>query len=97
MGKYDNYKRILVTSALTYANGYTHLGHIAGSLLPADIYVRYQRLAGRDVIYICGSDEHGTAIEMSAIKEGITPREIIDKYHWPNKKAYEDLGMSFDI
>jgi methionyl-tRNA synthetase len=97
MEKTNNYKRILVTSALTYANGYTHLGHIAGSLLPADIYVRYQRLAGRDVIYICGSDEHGTAIEMSAIKEGITPQEIIDKYHWPNKKAYEDLRMSFDI
>lgn len=97
MEKIDNYKRILVTSALTYANGHTHLGHIAGSLLPADIYVRYLRLAGQDVIYICGSDEHGTAIEMSAIKEGITPREIIDEYHWPNKKAYEDLGMSFDI
>jgi methionyl-tRNA synthetase len=97
MEKFNNYKRILVTSALTYANGHTHLGHIAGSLLPADIYVRYQRLAGRDVIYICGSDEHGTAIEMSAIKENITPKEIIDEYHWPNKKAYEDLGMSFDI
>lgn len=93
----DNFKRILVTSALTYANGHTHLGHIAGSLLPADIYVRYQRLAGRDVIYVCGSDEHGTAIEMSAIKEGISPREIIEKYHWPNKKAYEDIGISFDI
>ena len=97
MEKTNNYKRILVTSALTYANGHTHLGHIAGSLLPADIYVRYQRLAGRDVIYICGSDEHGTAIEMSAIKEGVSPKEIIDEYHWPNKKAYEDLGMSFDI
>lgn len=97
MEKPNSYKRIIVTSALTYANSYTHLGHIAGSLLPADIYVRYQRLAGRDVIYICGSDEHGTAIEMSAIKENITPQEIIDKYHWPNKKAYEDLGMSFDI
>ena len=97
MEKSSNYKRILVTSALTYANGHTHLGHIAGSLLPADIYIRYQRLRGRDVLYICGSDEHGTAIEMSAIKEGITPKEIIDEYHWPNKKAYEDLGMSFDI
>ncbi|RPI18888.1 MAG: methionine--tRNA ligase [Ignavibacteriae bacterium] len=92
-----NYKKILVTSALTYANGYTHLGHIAGSLLPADIYVRFQRLLGRDVLYICGSDEHGTAIEMSAIKENITPKEIIDKYHKSNKKAYYDLGMSFDI
>lgn len=92
-----NPRRILVTSALTYANGHTHLGHIAGSLLPADLYVRYHRLAGNDVVYICGSDEHGTAIEMAAIKEGISPKEIIDKYHWPNKKAYEDLGMSFDI
>ena len=91
------FKRILVTSALTYANGETHLGHIAGSILPADMYVRYCRLAGYDVIYICGSDEYGTAIEMSAIKEGVTPKEIIDKYHFINKKAYEDLGMSFDI
>lgn len=93
----EKYTKILVTSALTYANGYTHLGHIAGSLLPADIYVRYQRLMGRDILYICGSDEHGTAIEMSAIKEGIAPKEIIDKYHESNKKAYYDLGMSFDI
>lgn len=92
-----NYKKILVTSALTYANGYTHIGHIAGSLLPADMYVRFQRLMKRDVLYICGSDEHGTAIEMSAIKENITPKEIIDKYHESNKKAYYDLGMSFDI
>lgn len=91
------FKRILVTSALTYANGETHLGHIAGSILPADMYVRYSRLAGYDVIYICGSDEYGTAIEMSAIKEGVTPKEIIDKYHFINKKAYENLGMSFDI
>lgn len=97
MKKSGNYNRILVTSALTYANGDTHLGHIAGSILPADMYVRYCRLAGYDVIYICGSDEYGTAIEMSAIKEGITPKEIIDKYHFANKKAYKELGMSFDI
>lgn len=97
MKKIGNYNRILVTSALTYANGDTHLGHIAGSILPADMYVRYLRLAGYDVVYICGSDEYGTAIEMSAIKEGITPETIIDKYHSANKKAYEDLGMSFDI
>ena len=92
-----NYKRILVTSALTYANGYTHLGHIAGSLLPADMYVRYLRLAGYEVIYVCGSDEHGTAIDMAAIKEGLTPKEVVDKYHFANKEAYESLGMSFDI
>lgn len=97
MKKIGKYNRILVTSALTYANGDTHLGHIAGSILPADMFVRYCRLAGYDVIYICGSDEYGTAIEMSAIKENITPKEIIDKYHFANKKAYEDLGMSFDI
>jgi methionyl-tRNA synthetase len=92
-----NFKRILVTSALTYANGYTHLGHIAGSILPADMYVRYLRLAGYDVIYVCGSDEHGTAIDMAAIKEGLTPKEVVDKYHLANKKAYEDMGISFDI
>lgn len=97
MAEYNGYKRILVTSALTYANGYTHLGHIAGSLLPADIYVRYQRLMERDVLYINGSDENGTAIEMSAIKEGVTPKQIIDKYHESNKQAYYDLGCSFDI
>ncbi len=97
MKKSGNFSRILVTSALTYANGYTHLGHIAGSILPADMFVRYCRLAGYDVIYVCGSDEYGTAIEMSAIKEDIPPKEIIDKYHFSNKKAYEDLGMSFDI
>ncbi len=93
----EKFKRILVTSALTYANGETHLGHIAGSILPADMYVRYCRLSGYDVIYICGSDEYGTAIEMSAIKEGISPKEIIDKYHFLNKQSYEGLGMSFDI
>lgn len=93
----NNSKRILVTSALTYANGYTHLGHIAGSILPADMYVRYLRLAGYDVLYVCGSDEYGTAIEMTSLQEGKAPSEIIDKYHFANKKAYEDLGMSFDI
>ena len=97
MEKTGKYKRILVTSALTYANGDTHLGHIAGSILPADMFVRYSRLAGYDIIYVCGSDEFGTAIEMSAIKEGISPQEIVDKYHFANKKAYEQLGMSFDI
>lgn len=97
MKKTGKFSRILVTSALTYANGDTHLGHLAGAILPADMYVRYCRLAGYDVIYVCGSDEYGTAIEMSAIKEGITPKEIIDKYHYANKKAYEELGLSFDI
>jgi len=97
MEKTDNYKRILVTAALPYANGHIHLGHIAGAYLPADMYVRYQKLAGRDIIFICGSDEYGTAIEMTAIKEGLTPKEIIDRYHFSNKQAFEDLGIKFDI
>lgn len=90
-------QKYIVTSALTYANGDTHLGHIAGSILPGDIFARYLRLKGEDVIYVCGSDEYGTAIEMAAIKENLTPKEVIDKYHNANKKAYEDLLMSFDI
>ena len=97
MKKIGDYNRILVTSALTYANGYTHLGHIAGSILPGDMFARYCRLAGYDIIYVCGSDEHGTAIDMSAIKEGLSSKEVVEKYHFANKKAYEDLGMSFDI
>ncbi|MGH2575920.1 MAG: methionine--tRNA ligase, partial [Ignavibacteria bacterium] len=92
-----NFKRILVTAALPYANGYIHLGQIAGAYLTPDMYVRYQRLKGRDVIFICGSDENGTTIEMSAYKENVTPKEIIDKYHYANKKSFEDLDISFDI
>lgn len=90
-------KRYTVTSALPYANGPLHIGHIAGAYLPADIYVRYLRLSRKDVAFICGSDEHGAAITLRAKKEGITPREIIDKYHSINKKAFEDFGISFDI
>ena len=89
--------KYIVTSALTYANGDTHLGHIAGSILPGDIFAKFKRLQGADIIYLCGSDEYGTAIEMAAIKEGVKPKDIIDKYHTANKKAYEDLGMEFDI
>src|SRR5688572_29008783 len=89
--------KYIVTSALTYANGDTHLGHIAGSILPGDIFAKFKRLQGADIIYVCGSDEYGTAIEMAAIKEGVKPKDIIDKYHTANKKAYEDLGMEFDI
>ncbi|MBQ3657377.1 MAG: methionine--tRNA ligase [Bacteroidales bacterium] len=91
------YKRILVTSALPYANGPIHIGHMAGVYVPSDIYVRFQRLKHRDVIHICGSDEHGVAITMKARKEGVTPQDIIDKYHELNKKAFEDFGISFDI
>lgn len=90
-------ERYLVTAALPYANGYLHIGHIAGAYLPSDIYVRYKRLIGDDVIFICGSDEYGTAIEMSAIKENVTPKEIIDRYHFSNKQAFEDLEIKFDI
>ena len=90
-------KKKLVTSALPYANGALHLGHLAGAYLPADIYVRYLRLRGRDVVWVCGSDEHGAAITIRAKKEGIAPRDIIDKYHKLNKRTFEQFGISFDI
>ena len=90
-------KRILVTSALPYANGALHLGHLAGAYLPADIYVRYLRLMGKDVLFVCGSDEHGAAITIRAKKEGIPPQAIIDKYHNLNKETFKDLGISFDV
>ena len=90
------HKRILVTSALPYANGPLHIGHIAGAYLPADIYVRYQRLKGRDVLYICGSDEHGVPITVTAEKEGITPQDVVDRYHAMNKESFQQLGISFD-
>lgn len=90
-------KRTLITSALPYANGFIHLGHLAGAYLPADIYARYLRLNGTEVLYVCGSDEHGVAITIAADKEKVTPKEIIDKYHDANSKAFEDFAMSFDI
>ena len=89
-------KKYLVTSAMPYANGALHLGHLSGAYLPADIYVRYLRLQGCDVAYICGSDEHGAAITLRAKKEGISPKEIIDKYHYLNQQTFKDLGISFD-
>ncbi len=89
-------KRILVTSALPYANGPLHLGHLAGAYLTADLYVRYQRLTGADVVYICGSDEHGVPITIAAEKEGVSPQDIVDRYHEMNKKVFEDFGISFD-
>ncbi len=89
-------KKYLITSALPYANGALHLGHLAGAYLPADIYVRYLRLLGKDVVWACGSDEHGAAITIRAKKEGVSPREIIDKYHFLNKDTFEKLGISFD-
>ncbi|MEM6262068.1 MAG: methionine--tRNA ligase [Bacteroidota bacterium] len=90
-------KRYTVTAALPYANGPLHIGHIAGAYLPADIFVRYLRLRGREVAFICGSDEHGAAITLRAKKEGITPRDIIDKYHPLNQHTFERFGISFDI
>ena len=90
-------KRYLITSALPYANGPKHIGHLAGAYLPADIYVRYLRAQKKDVVYVCGSDEHGAAITIQAMKENITPREIVDKYHAMLKSNMADLGISFDI
>jgi methionyl-tRNA synthetase len=92
----SNFKRILITAALPYANGYLHLGHLAGAYLPADIYARYQRLKKRDVLFLCGSDEHGVAITVSAEKEKTTPKTIIDRYHPANKAVFEAFEMSFD-
>ena len=92
-----SFKRYTVTAALPYANGPLHIGHIAGCYLPSDIYVRYLRLKGRDVVYICGSDEHGVPITIRARKEGITPQQVVDKYHNMMKKAFEDFGIAFSI
>ncbi len=90
-------KRYLITSALPYANGPKHIGHLAGAYLPADIYVRYLRAGKKDVVFVCGSDEHGAAITIQAMKEKTTPREIVDKYHALLKSNMSDLGISFDI
>ncbi|MBL7902158.1 MAG: methionine--tRNA ligase [Bacteroidia bacterium] len=92
-----NFKRTLVTAALPYANGPVHIGHLAGCYLPADIYVRYLRSAGKDVRFICGSDEHGVPITIKAKKEGVTPQAVVDKYHSMMKSAFEGFGISFDI
>jgi methionyl-tRNA synthetase len=93
----SNFKRVLVTSALPYANGPIHIGHLAGVYVPSDIYTRYLRLKGTDVISICGSDEHGVPITLKARNEGVTPQEIVDRYHELNKKSFEDFGIAFDI
>ncbi|MES2329438.1 MAG: methionine--tRNA ligase [Bacteroidota bacterium] len=90
-------KRYLITSALPYANGLKHIGHLAGAYLPADIYVRYLKAQKRDVVYVCGSDEHGTAIPIQATKEGTTAQAIIDKYHPIMEQNFKDLGIDFDI
>ncbi|MBP5474432.1 MAG: methionine--tRNA ligase [Bacteroidales bacterium] len=91
------YKRYLITSALPYANGPIHIGHLAGVYVPSDIYTRYLRSKGADVISVCGSDEHGVPITLKARNEGVSPQEVVDRYHKLNKKAFEDFGISFDI
>lgn len=92
-----NYKRYLVTSALPYANGPIHIGHLAGVYVPSDIYTRYLRMKGADVISVCGSDEHGVPITLKARIEGVSPKEIVDRYHYLNAKAFRDFGIDFDI
>lgn len=92
-----NFKRTTVTSALPYANGPVHIGHLAGVYIPADIYVRYLRLKGEEVLFIGGSDEHGVPITIKAKKEGVTPQDIVDRYHGIIKKSFEEFGITFDI
>ena len=91
------FKRYTVTAALPYANGPVHIGHLAGVYVPADIYVRYLRLRKKDVIFVCGSDEHGVPITIKARQLGVTPKEIVDKYHEIIKNSFQKFGISFDI
>lgn len=93
----NDYKRTLVTCALPYANGPVHIGHLAGVYVPADIYVRYLRMKGEDVLFICGSDEHGVPITIKAKKQGCSPQDVVDKYHNIIKKSFAGLGINFDI
>ena len=90
-------KRHTVTAALPYANGPLHIGHVAGAYLPADIYVRNLRQRGKEVLFVCGSDEHGAAITIKALKEGTTPQAIVDRYHGMIRDAFAGLGVEFDI
>ncbi len=92
-----NFKRTLITSALPYANGPVHIGHLAGVYVPADIYARYLRLKGEEVLFVGGSDEHGVPIALKAKAEGITPQDVVDKYHTIIKKSFEDFGITFDV
>ncbi|WP_421878069.1 methionine--tRNA ligase [Marinoscillum sp.] len=92
-----DFNRYTLTAALPYANGPVHIGHLAGVYVPADIFARFLRLKGKDVAFICGSDEHGVAIELRARKEGVTPQQVVDKYHNQIKKSFADFGISFDI
>ncbi len=94
--KQKNYKRTTVTAALPYANGPVHIGHLAGVYVPADIYARYLRLKGREVLFVCGSDEHGVPVTIRAKKEGCTVQDVVDRYHGIIKKSFSDFGISFD-
>ncbi|MDA1335470.1 MAG: methionine--tRNA ligase [Bacteroidetes bacterium] len=93
---YKHPKRLMMTSALPYANGQIHIGHIAGAYLPGDIRARFERMAGSEIVWVCGSDEHGAAITLRAKKDGVTPREIVDRYHIEMQQAFQGLDMSFD-
>jgi len=88
--------KILITSALPYINGVPHLGHMVGCLLPSDVYARYMRMKGNEVLYICGTDEHGTASEVGALKENMPVKEYCDKYHARHKNVYDNFNLSFD-
>ena len=93
----NQFKRTLITSALPYANGPVHIGHLAGVYVPSDIYARYLRLKGEEVLFIGGSDEHGIPITIKARKEGVTPQDIVDRYHELIKKSFSEFGITFDI
>jgi len=92
----DSAQKLLVTAALPYANGPLHIGHLAGAYIPADVFVRFQRLKGSDVLFICGSDEHGVPITIRADSEGISPKEVVDRYHSIIRRSFENIGLSFD-
>ena len=96
MSQNSETSRYTITAALPYTNGPIHIGHLAGVYVPADIYSRYLRGIGKDVAFVCGSDEHGVAISMKAKKEGISPKEVIDKYHKIISKSFVDFGITFD-
>src|SRR6186713_2217696 len=91
------FKRYLITAALPYANGPVHIGHMAGVYVPADIYVRYLRAQKRDVKFVGGSDEHGVPITIRAMKEGITPQQVVDKYHALIRDSFAQMNISFDV
>ena len=92
-----NFKRTLITAALPYANGPVHIGHLAGVYIPSDIYARYLRLKGEEVLFVCGSDEHGVPVTIKAKKEGISPQDVVDRYDAIIRKSFADFGITFDI